>query len=71
MAPIMNFRGFHTTNEKDRIDLYQEIDKNKVKLIIDNHSQNPVYMYLSDGKYIKHENDMFRNMYYIEEEKED
>ena len=65
----MNFRGFHTTNEKDRIDLYQEIDKNKVKLIIDNHSQNPVYMYLSDGKYIKHENDMFRNMYYIEEEK--
>ena len=69
MAPIMNFRGFHTTNEKDRIDLYQEIDKNKVKLIIDNHSQNPVYMYLSDGKYIKHENDMFRNMYYIEEEK--
>lgn len=69
MAPIMNFRGFHTTNEKNKIDLYQEVDKNKVKLVIDNHSQNPVYIYLSDGNYIKHDNDMFRDMYYIEEEK--
>ena len=69
MAPIMNFRGFHTTNNKDKIDLKQEINDNKVKMIIDNHSQNPVYMHLSEGKYIKHENDIFRNMYYIEEEK--
>ena len=69
LAPVVNFRGFHTTNNKDIINLRQEIDNNKVKLIIDNNSQYPVYTYLSEGKYIKHENDMFRNMYYLEEEK--
>ena len=69
IAPIVNFRGFHTTNTKDNINLRQEIQDNKVKLVIENNSQTPVYTYLSEGKYIKHENDMFRNMYYIEEEK--
>ena len=69
LAPVVNFRGFHTINEKNNIDLKQEIEKNKVKLIIDNNSQSPVYIYASDGKYLKHDNDMFKNMYYIEEEK--
>ena len=69
LAPVVNFRGFHTINTKDKIELNQEIENNKVKLIIDNHSQNPVYIYSSDGKYIRHDNDIFRNMYYIEEEK--
>ena len=69
LAPVVNFKGFHTTNTNEWIDLKQEIDNNKAKLIIDNNSQNPVYIYASDGKYIKHENDMFKNMYYIEEEK--
>ena len=31
--------------------------------------KHPVYMNLSEGKYIKHENDTFKNMFYIEEEK--
>lgn len=69
LAPVVNFRGFHTVNTKDNIDLKQEIYNNKVKLIINNNSQNPVYIYATDGKYIKHENDIFRDMYYIEDEK--
>ena len=69
LAPIVNFRGFHTTNNKEYFDVRQDIEDRKVRLVIDNNSQNPIYTYLSDGKYIKHDNDVFRNMYYLEEEK--
>ncbi len=69
LAPVVNFRGFHTTNNEDKIDVNQQIDKNKVKLIIDKNSQYPVYMFFKEGKYIEHQDDMFYDMYYIEEEK--
>ena len=69
LAPIVNFRGFHTTNYKEDFDVKQTVENNKVKLIIDNNSQYPIYTYLSEGRYIKHENDIFKDMYYIEEEK--
>ena len=69
LAPIVNFRSFHTTYTSEKFELNQEIENNKVKLILGNHSQNPIYTYLSEGKYIKHDNDLFRNMYYIEEDK--
>lgn len=69
LAPVVNFRGFHTTNNKEIIDVKQHIENNKVKLIIDENSQYPVYMFLSDGRYVEHNNDMFYDMYYIEEEK--
>ncbi len=69
LAPVVNFRGFHTTNNEEKIDVNQQIDKNKVKLIIDKNSQYPVYMFLKEGKYIEHQDDMFYDMYYIEEEK--
>ena len=69
LAPVVNFRGFHTTNTSEHFDVKQEIENNKVSLIIDNNSQHPIYTYVSEGRYIKHENDIFHNMYYIEEEK--
>ena len=69
LAPIVNFRGFHTTNTSEDFNLKQEIENNKVKLVINNNSQNPIYMAASCGNYIKHDNDIFRNMYYLEEEK--
>ena len=69
LAPVVNFRGFHTTNNSEDFQLKQEIENNKIKLILGEHSQNPIYVFLSEGKYIKHDNDIFRNMYYIEEEK--
>lgn len=69
LAPVVNFRGFHTTNNNEEIKSKQFIENNKVKLIIEDNSQYPIYMYLQEGKYEKHENDIFKNMYYIEEEK--
>ena len=36
---------------------------------IDENSSIPIYIYSSDGKYFGHENDRFKNMFYIEEEK--
>lgn len=69
LAPIVNFRGFHTTNTSEDFNLKQEIENNKVRLVINNNSQNPIYMATSCGNYIKHDNDMFKNMYYLEEEK--
>lgn len=69
LAPIVNFRDFHTVNENHEFELRQEIQKNKVKLVVDRNSQTPIYMNVSEGKYIEHQNDIFRNMFYIEEEK--
>lgn len=69
LAPIVNFRDFHTVNENHEFELKQYIQKNKVKLVIDGNSQTPVYMNISEGNYIEHQNDIFRNMFYIEEEK--
>ena len=69
ITPVVNFRDFHVMNTNHEYDIRQTENNNKVKLIIDNNSNTPVYMYVSEGKYIKHENDTFRNMFYIEEEK--
>ena len=69
LAPIINFRDFHQMNTNHYFNVYQNINKNKVKLIIDGNAQTPIYMNLSDGNYIKHENDTFLNMFYMEEDK--
>ena len=69
LAPIVNFRDFHSMSTDHKFDIKQDVNGKKVKLIIDGNSQTPVYMKISDGKYIKHENDIFSNMFYIEEEK--
>ena len=69
IAPIVNFRDFHSMNTNHVFDVKQTIKGTKVKLIIDEKNDFPIYMNLSEGKYIKHENDTFRDMFYIEEEK--
>lgn len=69
LAPIINFRDFHTVNSNHDFNLRQAIHDNKVKIVVDNNSQYPLYMNISEGKYIKHENDSFKNMFYIEEQK--
>ena len=69
LAPIINFRDFHQMNTNHYFDVQQSINKNKVKLIIDGNSQTPLYMNLSEGRYIKHDNDTFFNMFYMKEEK--
>ena len=69
LAPVVNFRDFHTVNTNHYFNLRQIISNNKVKLIIDDKSQIPIYMHVSEGEYHKHDNDTFFNMFYIEEEK--
>ena len=69
LAPIINFRDFHVVNLGHEFELRQVINKNKVKIVVDGNSQTPLYMHISEGEYIEHRNDTFRNMFYIEEEK--
>ena len=69
LAPVMNFRDFHSMNTNHFYNLEQQIIDNKVKIIVDNHIDTPIYISASDGKYIEHQDDTFSNMYYIEEEK--
>lgn len=69
IAPIFNFRDFHSMSTNHYFDVRQTINNTKVKLIIDGKSKFPIYMNLSEGKYIEHQNDTFKDMFYIEEEK--
>ncbi len=69
LAPVANFRDFHCMNTNHDFNLQQEIKERKIKMVIDGNSDIPIYLYCSDGKYMKHENDKFYNMFYIEEEK--
>lgn len=69
LAPIVNYRDFHCVNTSKKFDLKQKIDKNKVKIILDGNSSYPMYMNVSEGKYIEHDNDIFYNMFYVEEQK--
>lgn len=69
LAPIVNFRDFHTMSSNHEFDVRQIINGRKIKLVIDGKADFPVYMNLSEGTYIKHENNTFRDMFYIEEEK--
>jgi len=65
LAPIINFRDFHSVNENHQFDLTQKIKNTKVKLEMENKT---AYMFLSHGNYIEHSNDVFQNMYYFKEE---
>ena len=69
VAPIVNFRDFHTMSTDHFFDIKQEIKDRKIKLQIDSNNEYPVYLYMSQGRYIQHFNDTFKNMYYLEEEK--
>ena len=69
LAPIINFRDFHQVNKDSRFDLKEEINNTKVKMIINKESKFPLYMKCSEGNYIQHQDDIFRNMFYLEEEK--
>ena len=69
VTPIVNFRDFHTMSTNHEFKIKQDIKSSKVKLVIDEYSNYPVYFYMPNGNYIEHSNDTFRNMYYLEEEK--
>ena len=67
LAPIMNFRDVHGINNNHFYKLEQQANENKIEMRID--GGNSVYMNISEGNYIQHQNDIFGGMFYIEEEK--
>ncbi|NLC87968.1 MAG: glycogen debranching protein [Clostridiaceae bacterium] len=69
LTPIINFRDFHADSYNHNFEIKQEENNRKLKVIVDEESSFPIYMNVSEGKYIKHDNDSFKNMFYIEEEK--
>lgn len=69
IAPIVNFRDFHTMSTDHIFNVKQTTKGTKVKLVIDGKSDFPVYLNLSQGTYIEHSNNIFKDMFYIEEQK--
>ena len=69
LAPIMNYRDFHRMSTNHEYHVNQRVDNNKVRITIDGNKAAPIYLYSKEGRYIEHQYDIFRNMYYIEEEK--
>ena len=71
LAPVMNFRDFHQMSSGAEFDVSQRIDKeNKIRIVVNNeNSANPIYLYSKEGRYIEHNHDIFRNIFYLEEEK--
>lgn len=68
LTPVINFRDFHAETYNHEFTIKQEEKNRKLKVELDGQAQTPIYMYSTDGKYITHQNDSFRNMFYIEEE---
>lgn len=69
LAPIINFRDFHSMSTDKSFKINQKINDRKVKIVVDEKVAHPIYMKISEGQYIKHDNDLFNNMFYLEEEK--
>lgn len=68
-APIFNYRDFHSMSTNHNFEISQDIKGSKIKLVIDKNISHPVYMKISEGNYVQHINDIFYNMFYLEEEK--
>ena len=69
LAPVINLRDFHSMSTNHEFSLEQKVEETKVKIIVDNNFSTPIYMKTTEGNYIVHHNDTFKNMFYIEEEK--
>ena len=69
LAPVINFRDFHSMNTSHTFNLKERINDKKIRIVVDDYIQIPIYMHISEGDYIEHKDDTFFNMFYIEEEK--
>lgn len=68
LAPIVNFRDFHSMTTNHEFSLVQKKVRNKLRIEIDGKASTPINIWVSEGKYIEHNNDVFKNMYYLKEE---
>lgn len=67
LAPIINYRDFHTVNKNHVFKINQSHYGTKLKVVLDDNAQTPIYINCSDGKYLKQINNSFNNMYYPKE----
>lgn len=68
LAPVLNFRDFHYMTPNHQFSLKQKENNSKVRIEIDGNASVPIYTYVNDSTYIEHQNDVFKNMYYLKEE---
>lgn len=68
LTPLLNNRDFHSVSFNKSFFINQTVNNRLVDVVIDN-STHHIFMNCSEGKYIIKENDSFKNMYYMEEEK--
>ena len=68
LTPVMNFRDFHSLHHEEKFELSQKIQGQKVELAIDQNYRFPIYMKISEGNYKEYKDNVFKNMFYIEEE---
>ena len=69
LAPLINYRDYHHTSTGRNFILSQELEDSKLKIIVDNNNEHPIYISVSNSKYIMHNDNSFNDMFYIEEEK--
>ena len=69
LSPIVNYRSAHVASTYHQFDIEQEKENNIVKIVLDKHFNNPIHIKASEGNYIEHNHDIFKGMFYIEEEK--
>ena len=68
IAPLLNFRDFHAINNSN-IQIAQENIRNKVKVILNDNYEHPIYLKVTDANYVKFDNVTFNGMFYMQEEK--
>ena len=68
LTPLLNNRGFHETSYGKNFKIKQTVNNRLVDVVLDN-SEHHIFMNCSDGIYMEQNNDAFKNMYYVVEEK--
>ena len=66
LTPLVNFRDFHSDNQSLEFDYGQDVREDRTQVIYKNGYR--LNLYVSNSKFIKHDNDMFYHMHYKVEE---
>lgn len=67
LAPLLNFRDFHATTKISELSYFKEYNNGILSVNINNNV--PIKIWVSNSKFVQHNNDYFKNMYYEEEAK--
>lgn len=68
ISPVINFRDIHHIIRENELDLLQDIDEEGVVAYkINNNKEYNLEFEFSEGRYIKKEKDIYKNMMYVQE----